>query len=328
MTLGGVGPVVVVGAGVVGLTSAIRLRQHGIGVRIVAREVPPRTTSDVAAAIWYPYLAYPPERVLPWSEATRRTLDAIEDPAAGVSTVRLLELFDGPAPEPWWREALPDFGWADGAELPEGYEAAYDVRVPLVDTSVHMRWLMGRAAALGVAVSRAAVADLDDLFGAAALVVNCAGVDAGPLAGDASVTPIRGQVVRLAPVNGVRTALVDEAGPLGLTYIIPRPRDIVVGGTADAGAWNAEPDPAVASAILARACVLEPRLAGARVLGHAVGLRPGRPTVRLELERRLSGPVIHNYGHGGSGFTLAWGCADDVTALAADVLGAPAEPAD
>jgi len=50
-----------------------------------------------------------------------------------------------------------------------------------------------------------------------------------------------------------------------------------------------------------------------------VGLRPGRPAVRLEAERPGVGgggaggrPVVHNYGHGGSGFTVCWGCADEV----------------
>jgi D-amino-acid oxidase len=40
-------------------------------------------------------------------------------------------------------------------------------------------------------------------------------------------------------------------------------------------------------------------------------LRPYRPEVRLERDGR----VIHNYGHGGSGFTLCRGCAEDVVAL-------------
>jgi D-amino-acid oxidase len=60
-----------------------------------------------------------------------------------------------------------------------------------------------------------------------------------------------------------------------------------------------------------------PALERCRVLGHRVGLRPVRPTVRVETERSLDrdgGPrvVVHCYGHGGGGITLAWGCAADV----------------
>jgi D-amino-acid oxidase len=63
--------------------------------------------------------------------------------------------------------------------------------------------------------------------------------------------------------------------------------------------------------LLTRARALVPQVAGARVVGHRVGLRPGRPQVRLE----RAGDVIHCYGHGGAGVTLAYGCARDVVAL-------------
>ena len=57
-------------------------------------------------------------------------------------------------------------------------------------------------------------------------------------------------------------------------------------------------------------------MTGARILSHGVGLRPGRPAVRLEAERPASGKLlVHDYGHGGSGVTLSWGCAEDVAAL-------------
>jgi D-amino-acid oxidase len=67
---------------------------------------------------------------------------------------------------------------------------------------------------------------------------------------------------------------------------------------------------------------VEPELRDARVLRHTVGLRPGRPTVRLEVEPRPDGArVIHSYGHGGSGATVCWGCADNVLSLAQPVAG-------
>ena len=97
-------------------------------------------------------------------------------------------------------------------------------------------------------------------------------------------------------------------------YVVPRSRDVVLGGTAVEGEWSRTPDPATAESILARAAAIEPRLAGARVLRHRVGLRPGRTTVRLE----RVGDVIHCYGHGGCGVTVSWGCADDVVDLAGD----------
>jgi len=56
------------------------------------------------------------------------------------------------------------------------------------------------------------------------------------------------------------------------------------------------------------------------VLETVVGLRPGRAEVRVELDHdSLPVPVIHDYGHGGSGITIGWGCAQDVAALAQQV---------
>jgi D-amino-acid oxidase len=77
-----------------------------------------------------------------------------------------------------------------------------------------------------------------------------------------------------------------------------------------------EPDPATASEILERCTEMEPMLKGAEVLEHRVGLRPGRPEVRLEMEVLQNGlSCVHDYGHGGSGITLSWGCAEETVTL-------------
>ena len=76
---------VVVGAGVVGLSTAVRLREAGIEAHVVARDDPLDTTSAVAAALWYPYRALPAERVTQWSAQTYSALAALaEVPGSGV----------------------------------------------------------------------------------------------------------------------------------------------------------------------------------------------------------------------------------------------------
>jgi D-amino-acid oxidase len=50
-----------------------------------------------------------------------------------------------------------------------------------------------------------------------------------------------------------------------------------------------------------------------KILGHRVGLRPWRPEVRLESEPLSDGVLWHNYGHGGAGISMAWGCAAEIT---------------
>jgi D-amino-acid oxidase len=87
---------------------------------------------------------------------------------------------------------------------------------------------------------------------------------------------------------------------------VRRTEDCILGGTAEEGEWDIEPDPDIAAGILRRCVALEPRLAETVVLEHRVGLRPGRPEVRLKRENLGNGaPCIHNYGHGGSGVTLS-----------------------
>ena len=108
---------------------------------------------------------------------------------------------------------------------------------------------------------------------------------------------------------------LDGAAPGGPVYVVPRSRDIVVGGTDDEGEWDRRPDPEVARRILERAVTLVPALAEAQVIRHRVGLRPARPAVRLEAEESEGRRLVHCYGHGGAGVTLSWGCADEVALL-------------
>jgi len=121
---------------------------------------------------------------------------------------------------------------------------------------------------------------------------------------------VRGQVVRVT-APGVDEWLLDQSDPERLVYVVPRERDVVLGGTAQEGFEDRTADPATTAAIRARCAALVPALRDAPVVGVAVGLRPVRPTVRLEAEGR----VVHCYGHGGAGVTLAWGCAVEVAAL-------------
>ncbi len=308
---------VVVGAGVVGLTSALRLRRAGVEVAVWAARRSPSTTSDVAAAIWYPYQAGAGGAVGRWAAETYAELRRLA--AAGAPGVRLrmgTELFRTTTPDPWWRDAVPELTRPARGSLPAGYLDGHRFAAPVLDMSVHLPALEGTLETLGTGIERRRVTDLAEPLAAADVVVNCTGLGARELVPDPGLTPVRGQVLRLGPV-GVDEWLVDDSD--GLTYVVPRDRDVVCGGSADPGREDVEVDPAESAEILARCVALEPRLAAAPVLGAAVGLRPVRPQVRVE----RVGAVVHNYGHGGAGVTLAWGCAGEVVRL---VTGAPARP--
>jgi D-amino-acid oxidase len=305
--------VIVVGAGVIGLSCALRLAEHGHEVAVLARDLPPETTSSVAAALWYPYRAFPRDAVVAWSAATYRELDrlASEEPGCGVAVRWGTELVRGPVTAPWWRDAAPRLDPL--TTVPDGYSGGWRLPVPVVDMSVYLPWLTGRLAALGVIITRSWLSALPEPSSRVA-VVNCSGLSARALTGDQSVTPVRGQVVLVEQV-GLEEWTLAESGETELTYIVPREKVVVIGGTATEGSYEPRPDPEVADAILARGRALVPELARATVVGHRVGLRPARPAVRLEAEHVGDGTLVHCYGHGGAGVTLSWGCADDVAAL-------------
>lgn len=295
---------VVVGAGVVGLSCAVRLLEAGHRVDVLARELPQETTSSVAAAIWYPYRALPQDRVTAWAATSRRAFEdlAATDPAAGVRLLPGTEVHAAPAPDPWWAEAVP--GLARAEQVPAPYVDGWTFTAPVIEMPVYLRWLAARVESLGGTITRAALTALPV---GPDVVVDCAALGARGLVGDATLTPVRGQVLRLSQ-PGLDRWWLDAAGP---TYVVPREHDVVVGGTDQPGEWDRTPDPRTAADVLARATALVPALAGAQVLAHRVGLRPYRPAVRLERE----GAVVHCYGHGGAGVTLSWGCADEVADL-------------
>jgi glycine/D-amino acid oxidase-like deaminating enzyme len=213
------------------------------------------------------------------------------------------------------------------------YGFAYDTII--AEGRLYMEWLLakiksyiGRATILtGCHVE--SLADLSSYDVDFAAVINCAGLGARELVKDESIYPIRGHVLRVkAPWVRFHVEAEQRGSPDMPAYIIPNSDTVVLGGTkGHKGDEDLIPRKEDRDAILARCTAAIPSLAGAEVVDEWVGLRPGRPSVRLELEifdkyssKRSSGDmppfVVHNYGHGGSGLTLAWGCAGD----AVDVL--------
>lgn len=285
--------ITVIGAGVIGLTCAYALRIAGYRVAVVADDRP--RVSDVAGGLWLPYAAGQSAEVMSWALDTLSWLEG-----RGFSARDYLHL---QASEPWWLNALPEgrVRRARAGELPAGYDHGWVVRVPLVEMRRHLDALApGR-------VVRRTVRSLGEFDG---LVINCGGLGARELAGDATVRAARGQVVHVANVPGVPCVCDEDE----MIYVLPREDVIVVGGSYEPGNESGDVDPAQSESLLARAAALVPRLAGAEVVGAHVGLRPireGGPRVE-----RVDN-VIHCYGHGGAGLTLSWGCARRVVELAA-----------
>lgn len=298
----------VIGAGVIGLTTALELAEDGWEVEVVTAEPVAATTSAVAAAMWFPYLVSQADMDR-WGWQSAEQLARLAADADVPVAARTVHEFRRTAQmDPGWRAQLPDFTVL--AELPGWATHGWTYTSWTADMSRYLGWLLGRLEAEhAVQPDHRRLASTDEAFtDGVDLVVNCTGADAATLVDDPALTAVRGQVV-LVEAAGVTDAWLDPDGPGGATYVIPRIGAVVCGGTADHGQWDRTPDEGVTVDILNRAAELVPAVAGATVLDVAVGLRPSRPEVRLEVEETGAGPVLHNYGHGGAGVTLSWGAA-------------------
>jgi D-amino-acid oxidase len=306
--------IAVIGAGVSGLTCGILLAELGERVTIFAAEIGNETTSAAAGAIWYPYDAEPLERVIEWSLRSYETFHSLQqDAEAGVSMIELRCFARaGELPLPAWgvncgvRRLTPE-------ELRADFTSGFAMDVPLIDTSIYLDYLATRFRSRGGAIEGGVhFSALDDLPAEYGAIVNCAGVGAAALVPDADVEPHRGQVVIVAK-SDLDHAIVCDDPPL--MYVFPRAQDCVFGGTNDIS-YDREPNAAQSASILEE-CARVLGQAAPAILRERVGLRPYRRSgVRLERETLRDGRiVVHNYGHGGSGFTLSWGCAEEAAAL-------------
>jgi D-amino-acid oxidase len=312
--------IVVVGAGVVGLTTAISLAEAGLSTRVVAAEPPSLVTSAAAGAIWGPVRCGPDDRCRAWARTGLEVLGALADePSAGVHQLHGRVVARTVQAPPKWADLLPDLRLLAAAELPSGLSSGWSYTAPAVSMPVYLEYLLNRYASLGGGVGYAAVPSLASVD--APVVVNCTGIGARSLVPDESLVPVRGQVV-VAENPGISEFYIDHGadGATDYVYAFPHGDVVILGGTAEEGAFDWAPRPEVSARIMRDCAAAFPALRGARVLTERVGLRPCRPEVRLESEPLPGGRTLwHNYGHGGAGVTLSWGCAREITTA---VLGA------
>jgi D-amino-acid oxidase len=353
--------IVVLGAGVIGLTSALVLRRKGYPVTVVADRFAPHVTSVVAGALW----EWPPAvcgrhedevslaRAKGWCQTSYRTFTELShDPLTGVFVRPVTFYFRRPiAEDPAQRKKMNELadkvrGFRHDAGLlaengvnPRlGLRDAYEHAAPMIDTDTYMRWLLGAVRDAGCTVVqrkvsgplRAQAARLTREY-AASVLVNCTGLGAREL-GDESLFPLRGALIRVrndcrSMPRLTRAHCVANDGSGRFLFVVPRGDDrVVLGGLAEPGEWNLDVGLHNYEPIRAmlQGCIeFLPVLATAEIDASEpvrVGLRPFRAAgVRLEVEEGEA-PIIHNYGHGGSGVSFSWGCAAEAADLVAMAL--------
>eukprot|EP00117_Sycon_ciliatum_P037198 scpid61133/ scgid27869/ D-amino-acid oxidase len=338
--------VCVLGGGCIGLSTAVllaeRLRDHyGDGspvrtsVTIVSESFPPSTTSNVAAGLVRPFSVAnaAPQQLDRWTTTTRKWLEKhmalVSGPERGIFPMFVVEGSDNEDDPPGWMRKMNAFKMLNDEEksvlrLPS--PCAWMWQTLIVESGLYLDYLKRVCVQMDVQFVEKKIESMDELA-EYDLVVNCTGLASRTLFNDMSMVPVRGQIMRVrAP--WIKHITIFNTGSV-FTYIIPNKDMVVLGGTTQEGNWSTEVSPTDSADIWARCCEVIPSLRRATVLEETVGLRPLRKDgVRIALENvRLQDgrylPVVHNYGHGGSGFTIHWGCAEDAVELAMPALRLP-----
>ncbi|MFG0289517.1 MAG: FAD-dependent oxidoreductase [Rhodopirellula sp. JB044] len=310
--------IAVIGQGVIGLTSAAKLLDQGHQVVLFSKEPFEQTTSMSAGAYWWPHRTYPTERVQQWAKCSYDEYARLKQtPDSGVHFEEHFRFCIDPDESSYVLQSVDQWERIDASQYGFDCVEAFRVVLPVIDVPRHLNYLRDQLVERNAEFVRREIGSPADLFSEFDLVVNCTGVAARDFVGDESVFPIRGQVVRVARPDGLRCSTRVYQKDDQFTLILPRTDDVILGGTSNENDWGRDVRDEDSAAIIQRCVRAVPAIEDAEVLGATVGLRPGRHAVRLEMESLENGQtVIHNYGHGGGGFTVAWGCAEDVADLA------------
>lgn len=304
--------IVIIGAGISGMSSALKLAEAGHAISVFAKAFSPNITSNRAAAFWLPYHIRNDKRGIDWCRRSYEVYKELStDPATGISMKQLIKVVadDVPEVDRSWKDFMPPNSYRaiEKDKLMPGFIDGDKAEVPLIETQIFLPWLQQQLESKGVKFQQKEISSFDELdeFD---LIINCSGLGARSLCNDDQLIPYRGQVALLSPKEGLPIFLDNEKPQ----YIVPRKDAIIIGGTYEENIWDEKTEPKTIEFLLQKAFNIYPELKEQQYLGSWAGLRPHRNDVRLERE----GKIIHNYGHGGSGFTLAFGCAEDVLKLA------------
>lgn len=307
----------VVGAGVVGLTVAVHLAEQGLAVDVLARDLPLESSSAAEPGLPVPLMAAPRQQVARWTAVTLARLRELaagahgEDAGVADGAGTLVQRVDAPAPS-WVHDLAGDAGARACVPDAVGHPVGWQVELPVVDTDRYLPHLQARLRAAGGTLTRLALVGLPRR----GTVVNATGAAARQLAPDPLVTPLRGQVAVLDN-PGLRGWWLDQDPDCLPTVVVAHRDRVVVGATVEPGTWSTVPEARTTRVLVRRAVQLLPALAGARVRGARVGLRPHRPQVRVEQVHSPTDDdpgrqVVHCYGYGGAGLAVSWGVAEEV----------------
>ncbi len=324
--------IAIIGAGVIGVTTALELQRAGqTNITIFTDKRPQDTTSTKAGAVFDPYR--------PGNMAEAEIIDIttlgldryneiVRNHPESETGVRLhdhfapgvkLQNLDGPFAKVMGDARLllsPD------TKVPKGYHSTIHYKnVPFIDPPVTLHWLVTKFMQDGGRMLKVpTITNLHEFIKntPADIFFNCTGLGAGKLADDREIKPMRGQIVVLNRIPDFDYSYLTD----DVLYVFPRTATgmIICGGTTEEGIWDEETTEDAVARILDNAPRLVPSLGSLDekdILRTYAGLRPFRTSgPRIEKERVSGKILVHNYGHGGSGWTFNWGSAEKTIDLA------------
>nr|XP_022907874.1 D-aspartate oxidase-like [Onthophagus taurus] len=323
--------IAVIGAGVIGLTAALKIQKEygeSIVVTIYTADKSPNTTGDVAAGLWAPHLVQdtPEDKVLKWAKETQDFFWKLWKDGyaldAGISLQPVVNLLCDDTSIPKWSTIAIGCNEIKGKELERfkndhkiPYTGGFTFTSFTCESTKFLPFLENIFINNGGQIKIEKIENFSQLKDYD-VIINCTGIYSKILMSDNSVKAIRGQILRVEASWQFHTVIDDSDDGC---YIIPNANCVILGGTHQLDDEDTKPRIEDATRIIKGCKQMIPSLHEAKVLRHQAGLRPGRDQIRLELTTINLGnklvPVIHNYGHGGSGVTLCYGCAGEVVDL-------------
>jgi glycine/D-amino acid oxidase-like deaminating enzyme len=265
--------IAVMGSGVMGLSTALVLQRKGAKVTIYAERFPPDTTSNIAAASWYPTTLYDRNHVDQTfydllDRASRiafaRFQHFANDPRYGVFWIRHFPLRENPPPYldhvPGGEALLPGYRRHQTGAGPFGFPSWDAYYTLMIDPDIYLPALIADFLNAGGRMEERRFDDVKEVTGMKQrTVVNCTGLGSRDLFGDDLLIPARGQLTMLLPQPEIDYGYAASVAGKSL-YMFPRKSAIVLGGSVGYNDWNAEVDPAEVERMVAGHAMLAGRL--------------------------------------------------------------------
>lgn len=317
--------IVVLGAGIIGITSAIKLLENGFAVTVLSKDEPFQTNSDSAVATWYA-----PDDVKPCLQVlcleSLVYFDALsKEPTSGVQRISMVYYFKD-------EHAFQQSVWSNASwknllnisdQLPEDFikhdmfTKAVAAKIPLIDINIYRPFLLKKFMQLGGQFIIKKIHAWQDLGDDWTMIINCAGWEAAFLTQDNEVYPVRGQIEVGRAVTELKQSYSFNVTDLNAYGVFkPQSNEWVFGTTYQIHDTEKQARTVDKDAILKKVAPFFPEINLLKTTSR-VGIRCGRPDVRIEKEMlagKQGNPIllIHCYGHGGSGVSASWGSAEQV----------------